>query len=44
MNVVGTDPLQESFEQLIEDIRLFNERFKIRDIIDSFLDELRDRS
>jgi hypothetical protein len=41
---VGTDPLQESFEQLIEDIRLFNERFKIRDIIDSFLDELRDRS
>lgn len=44
MNVVGTDPLQENFEQLIEDIRLFNERFKIRDIIDSFLDELQDRS
>ncbi len=44
VNVVGTDPLQENFEQLIEDIRLFNERFKIRDIIDSFLDELQDRS
>ena len=37
--VIGVkDPIQASFDELVEGLRLFNERFGIRNLFDSFID------
>lgn len=37
--VVGVkDPIQASYDELVEGLRLFNERFGIRNLFDSFID------
>lgn len=36
--VGANDPIQESYEELVEGLRLFHERFNIRVFIDDYLD------
>lgn len=39
--VIGVkDPIQASFDELVEGLRLFNERFGIRNLFDSFIEML----
>ena len=36
--VGANDPIQQSYEELVEGLRLFHERFNIRVFIDDYLD------